>query len=232
MRIVRIVWDLSDTDDTNPPRGETSTIQTPPTMTGGGCLDADYGYVSHCRQENTKIKTKVVKNKAKAAAKSSAKPAAASARPKSAQPKSAQSQRQSRSQPRRVCSSGGCRALCARARDRSTRTSTTGTSRTHDLFRAGPVQYAIPGSPLRRCASPLTGPTASIPTTGRCSKYTLAEHLKGKTPRFSMELRYRDGLGQLALGSPGRHRAAPAGRPRPFRMVGAAGDIIRGPASR
>ena len=55
-------------------------------------------------------------------------------------------------------------------------------------------------------------------------KYTLAEHLKGSTPRFSMELRYRDGDGNwrwarqagIALrGADGRAH----------RMVGAAGDI-------
>lgn len=55
-------------------------------------------------------------------------------------------------------------------------------------------------------------------------KYTLAEHLKGNTPRFSMELRYRDGAGNwrwarqagiAVRGSDGRA----------IRMVGAAGDI-------
>jgi PAS domain S-box-containing protein len=54
--------------------------------------------------------------------------------------------------------------------------------------------------------------------------YTLAEHLKGNTPRFTMELRYRDGEGNwrwtrqagIALrGADGRAH----------RMVGAAGDI-------
>ena len=55
-------------------------------------------------------------------------------------------------------------------------------------------------------------------------KYTLAEHLKGNTPRFSMELRYRDGAGNwrwarqagiAVRGADGRAR----------RMVGAAGDV-------
>ena len=55
-------------------------------------------------------------------------------------------------------------------------------------------------------------------------KYSLAEHLKGNTPRFTMELRYRDGAGNwrwarqagIALrGADGRAH----------RMVGTAGDI-------
>ncbi|MBX9841891.1 MAG: PAS-domain containing protein [Xanthobacteraceae bacterium] len=55
-------------------------------------------------------------------------------------------------------------------------------------------------------------------------KYTLAEHLKGKTPRFSMELRYRDGSGNWRWA-----RQAGIALRRPdgyaYRMVGAAGDI-------
>jgi PAS domain S-box-containing protein len=55
-------------------------------------------------------------------------------------------------------------------------------------------------------------------------KYTLAEHLKGNTPRFSMELRYRasDGGWRWArqAGIALRH---PNGRA--YRLVGAAGDI-------
>jgi PAS domain S-box-containing protein len=39
-------------------------------------------------------------------------------------------------------------------------------------------------------------------------KYTLAEHLKGNTPRFSMELRYRNGVGNWRW-------APPAISPRP-----------------
>ena len=55
-------------------------------------------------------------------------------------------------------------------------------------------------------------------------KYTLAEHLKGKTPRFTMELRYRDGSGNWRWA-----RQAGIALRRPdgyaYRMVGAAGDI-------
>ena len=55
-------------------------------------------------------------------------------------------------------------------------------------------------------------------------KYTLAEHLKGKTPRFSMELRYRDGEGNWRWArQAGIALRGPDGRAR--RMVGAAGDI-------
>ena len=55
-------------------------------------------------------------------------------------------------------------------------------------------------------------------------KYTLAEHLKGKTPRFSMELRYRDGAGNWRWA---RQAGIALRRPdgRAYRMVGAAGDI-------
>ena len=55
-------------------------------------------------------------------------------------------------------------------------------------------------------------------------KYTLAEHLKGKTPRFAMELRYRDGSGNWRWA-----RQAGIALRRPdgyaYRLVGAGGDI-------
>ena len=55
-------------------------------------------------------------------------------------------------------------------------------------------------------------------------KYTLAEHLKGNTPRFSMELRYRDGAGNWRWArQAGIAVRGPDGRAH--RMVGAAGDI-------
>ena len=55
-------------------------------------------------------------------------------------------------------------------------------------------------------------------------KYTLAEHLKGNTPRFSMELRYRDGAGNWRWArQAGIAVRGPDGRA--LRMVGAAGDI-------
>ena len=55
-------------------------------------------------------------------------------------------------------------------------------------------------------------------------KYSLAEHLKGNTPRFSMELRYRDGGGNWRWA---RQAGIAVRRPdgRAHRMVGAAGDI-------
>src|SRR5436305_1940119 len=55
-------------------------------------------------------------------------------------------------------------------------------------------------------------------------KYTLAEHLKGNTPRFSMELRYRDGASNWRWArQAGIAVRGPDGRA--LRMVGAAGDI-------
>ena len=55
-------------------------------------------------------------------------------------------------------------------------------------------------------------------------KYTLAEHLKGNTPRFSMELRYRDGSDNWRWA-----RQAGIALRRPdgyaYRLVGAGGDI-------
>ncbi len=55
-------------------------------------------------------------------------------------------------------------------------------------------------------------------------RYALAEHLKGKTPRFSMELRYRDGDGNWRWArQAGIALRGPDGRAH--RMIGAAGDI-------
>src|ERR1044071_4844670 len=55
-------------------------------------------------------------------------------------------------------------------------------------------------------------------------KYTLAEHLKGNTPRFSMELRYRDGQGNWRWA-----RQAGIALRRPdgwaYRLVGAGGVL-------
>jgi PAS domain S-box-containing protein len=55
-------------------------------------------------------------------------------------------------------------------------------------------------------------------------KYSLAEHLKGKTPRFSMELRYRDGDGKWRWARQAGIAVRGADG-RAHRMVGAAGDI-------
>ena len=55
-------------------------------------------------------------------------------------------------------------------------------------------------------------------------KYTLAEHLKGNTPRFAMELRYRSGDGNYRWArQAGIALRGPDGRAR--RLVGSAGDV-------
>ena len=55
-------------------------------------------------------------------------------------------------------------------------------------------------------------------------RYTLAEHLKGNTPRFSMELRYRSGDGNYRWArQAGIALRGPDGRAR--RLVGSAGDV-------
>src|SRR4029078_9451859 len=55
-------------------------------------------------------------------------------------------------------------------------------------------------------------------------KYTLAEHLKGNTPRFSMELRYRDGAGNWRWARQGRLAGRRPDRRAP-RMGGVAGEV-------
>jgi PAS domain S-box-containing protein len=87
-----------------------------------------------------------------------------------------------------------------------------------------PGLYGILGIAPEQMKSPKDWTDRIHPDDRPLFKYTLAEHLKGNTPRFSMELRYRDGAGHwrwarqagiAVRGSDGRAR----------RMVGAAGDV-------
>ena len=61
---------------------------------------------------------------------------------------------------------------------------------------------------------PRSRPSGCTRTISRITCKALIAHLKGEVPRFSAEYRYLDNHGQLALGAPERHRAAPARRPR------------------
>ncbi len=94
----------------------------------------------------------------------------------------------------------------------------------NDTVYYAPGLYKILGITPEQMRSPKDWTDRVHPDDRPLFKYTLAEHLKGNTPRFSMELRYRDGAGNwrwarqagiAVRGADGRAR----------RMVGAAGDI-------
>src|SRR3954469_13689922 len=118
----------------------------------------------------TKTKTKVVKNKAKAAAKSSAKPAAASARPKSAQSKPAQADAERY-------------ALALE----SINENLYDWDIENDTIYFAPGLFKILGLNPAQMRKPSDWTNRIHPDDRPLFKYTLAEHLKGKTPRFSME---------------------------------------------
>ena len=106
---------------------------------------------------------------------------------------------------------------------RSTRTSTTGTSTTtRSITRRASIK--ILGLTPEQMRTPKDWTDRIHPDDQPLFKYTLAEHLKGNTPRFSMELRYRDGDGNWRWArQAGIALRGPDGRAH--RMVGAAGDI-------
>jgi PAS domain S-box-containing protein len=94
----------------------------------------------------------------------------------------------------------------------------------NDSVYYAPGLYRILGITPEQMKSPKDWTDRIHPDDRPLFKYTLAEHLKGNTPRFSMELRYRDGAGNwrwarqagiAVRGADGRAR----------RMVGAAGDV-------
>ena len=94
----------------------------------------------------------------------------------------------------------------------------------NDTVYYAPGLYSILGSGPSRCETPKDWTDRVHPDDRPLFKYTLAEHLKGNTPRFSMELRYRDGAGNWRWArQAGNAVRGPDGRAR--RMVGAAGDI-------
>ena len=94
----------------------------------------------------------------------------------------------------------------------------------NDTVYYAPGLYKILGITPEQMRSPKDWTDRIHPDDRPLFKYTLAEHLKGNTPRFSMELRYRDGAGNWRWArQAGIAVRGPDGRAR--RMVGAAGDI-------
>jgi PAS domain S-box-containing protein len=94
----------------------------------------------------------------------------------------------------------------------------------NDTVYYAPGLYEILGITPEQMRSPKDWTDRIHPDDRPLFKYTLAEHLKGNTPRFSMELRYRDGAGNWRWTRQAGIAVRDAnGRAR--RMVGAAGDI-------
>ena len=91
----------------------------------------------------------------------------------------------------------------------------------NDTVYYAPGLYKILGIAPEQMRSPKDWTDRVHPDDQPLFKYTLAEHLKGNTPRFSMELRYRDGAGNwrwarqagIAVRGPDG-RAQPHGRRR------------------
>ena len=94
----------------------------------------------------------------------------------------------------------------------------------NDTVYYAPGLYKILGIAPAQMRSPKDWTDRVHPDDQPLFKYTLAEHLKGNTPRFSMELRYKDGAGNWRWArQAGIAVRGPDGRAQ--RMVGAAGDI-------
>ena len=94
----------------------------------------------------------------------------------------------------------------------------------NDTVYYAPGLYKILGITPEQMRTPKDWTDRIHPDDQPLFKYTLAEHLKGNTPRFSMELRYRDGAGNWRWArQAGIAVRGPDGRAH--RMVGAAGDI-------
>lgn len=94
----------------------------------------------------------------------------------------------------------------------------------NDTVYCAPGLYQILGLTAQQLKTPKDWIDRIHPDDRPLFKYTLAEHLKGNTPRFSMEFRYRDGAGnwrwarQAGIAVRGPDGGA-------TRMVGAAGEI-------
>jgi PAS domain S-box-containing protein len=162
---------------------------------------------------DTKTKTKVVKNKTKTATKSAAKPAAGLTRSKSVPAKR-------KLAPKPVPADAERYALALE----SINENLYDWDIENDTIYFAPGLFKILGLNAEQMRKPSDWTSRIHPDDRPLFKYTLAEHLKGKTPRFSMELRYRDGAGNwrwarqagIALRKPGGWA---------YRMVGAAGDV-------
>src|SRR5690349_1502510 len=94
----------------------------------------------------------------------------------------------------------------------------------NDTVYFAPGLYKILGIAPEQMRSPKEWTDRVHPDDRPLFKYTLAEHLKGNTPRFSMELRYRDGGGNWRWARQAGIAVRGADG-RALRMVGAAGDI-------
>src|SRR4051812_9275327 len=154
---------------------------------------------------NTKTKTKIVKNKVESATKPATRPAAPSRRKAAAPAAPADAERY---------------ALALE----SINENLYDWDIENDTIYFAPGLFKILGLSAAQMRKPGDWTTRIHPDDQPLFKYTLAEHLKGKTPRFSMELRYRDGSGNWRWA---RQAGIALRRPdgRAYRMVGAAGDI-------
>ena len=93
-----------------------------------------------------------------------------------------------------------------------------------DTVYYAPGLYKILGLTPEQLRTPKDWTDRIHPDDQPLFNYALAEHLKGRTPRFSIELRYRDGDGSWRWArQAGIAQRRPDGRAH--RMVGAAGDI-------
>src|SRR6185369_3780 len=169
--------------------------------------------ISRMPRAANKTKTKTVKNKAKAATKNTVKPAAAKA-----------------ARPKRTAKSGPAPRPAPADAERYALALESINENLYDWDIENDTVYFAPGlfKILGLSAAQMRRPsdwTSRIhPDDQPLFKYTLAEHLKGKTPRFTMELRYRDGAGNWRWArQAGIALRGPDGRAH--RMVGAAGDI-------
>ncbi len=173
----------------------------------------------------TKAKAKAVKTKTKSAAK----PAAAPVRSNPARPDPARNKRKSASHKPASQSKPAFQEALADA-ERYALALESINENLYDWDIENDTVYFAPGlfELLGLSPAQMRKPSDWIgrihPDDRSLFKYTLTEHLKGKTPRFSMELRYRDSAGNLRWA-----RLAGIALRRPdgwaTRMVGAAGDI-------
>src|SRR5882672_6143584 len=136
--------------------------------------------ISRLPRAANKTKTKTVKNKAKAATRNTTKPATA---------KAARSKRTARAEPAPADAERYALAL------ESINENLYDWDIENDTVYFAPGLFKILGLSAAQMRKPGDWTGRIHPDDQPLFKYTLAEHLKGKTPRFSMELRYRDGAG-------------------------------------
>src|SRR5262245_20626154 len=157
-----------DTDDTIPPGGETPTIQRPPTMKCGGTERMPNSRMSRAAG---KAKTKTAKNKAKNASESGAGSARTGARSK-------QKFKAMQSPPDAERYALALESINENLYDWDIE---------NDTVYFAPGLFKILGLKAEHMRRPSDWTERIHPDDRPPFKYTLAEHLKGKTPRLLME---------------------------------------------